>query len=238
MRGSVKNWKAIVLAACCPLFVACGAPPSAPETTKPSAAYSRVETTGTAETNEAANSQNALLNNPFVLWVKQTYPKEAARIINDYLSTRTMANSAPKVESERAKLRYQVLETVAWELYKNLAPSLPQGLTPNKRGTAIWVEGVTEQDGHQIAVSFPFLIKMDEWGLVWITVPKGSVKASIQGFDPLARLFGGNIPGRVYDEVKKSLEAEGPKNAAKTPGLAYLPGGIFRVNPGEAFVKM
>jgi hypothetical protein len=182
---------------------------------------------------------NDISKNPFVVWIKRSYPSEAARIIDDYLSQRTLGTFDPKVENERAKLRCQVIDTVGWELYKNMkAPALPNGLVANKKGTAVWLEGTVTQDGHSIYMEVPFMIKMDAAGLVWITQPQGSIKAHLTGFDPLGYMFGGNIPQKVHDEILKSLDKAGPDNARKTPGLAYLSGGTFRVNPGEAFVKM
>ncbi|HBN08351.1 MAG TPA: hypothetical protein DD435_06810 [Cyanobacteria bacterium UBA8530] len=227
------------MAMCLPLL-GCGVSPSAVKTTTTLGSPSSAPTQNrvAAPVTQTADA-NDISKNPFVVWIKRSYPSEAARIIDDYLSQRTLGAFDPKVENERAKLRIQVIDTVGWELYKNMkAPNIPNGLVANKTSNAVWLKGTINQDGHSIYMEVPFMIKMDNAGLVWITQPQGSIVAHLTGFDPLGYMFGGNIPKKVHDEILKSLDKAGPDSSRKTPGLAYMPGGTFRVNPGEAFVKM
>lgn len=214
------------------LLLGCGSrPPAMVTRSAPSdaPAYQRVE-------DPAAS--NDLMKNPFVAWVKRMYPREAAGIINHYLSTYGMGQNDPQTELERAKLRKQVLETVQNELEKNLKPNMPAGVTVSRVGQALRCSGVVDHEGHRIAVSFDFDIYLDRDGMVWIEQAESTVKGEIVGFDPLARLFGGNIRKKTREEIIKALNLEGPKNAARTPGLSYVRAGVFKVNPGVAFVMM
>lgn len=232
-----------LVAVLCAGLVGCGAAPTSPTPKKAvaSAVYNRVEqpvagaNTGTPA---APNSSDDITKNPFVNWVKRTYPREAAGIINHYLSTYGMGTNDPNTELERAKLRGQVLETVSSELYKNLNPNMPKGITTKREGTTITCNGVIDYQGHDIRVSFQFVVYLDRDGMVWIEQPDESVRGEIVGWDPLARLFGGDIRKKTRAEIVNSLNKEGPKNAAKTPGLTYVGAGTFKLNPGVAFVSM
>jgi hypothetical protein len=214
-------------------LVGCG---SAPTATQPKAkapatpVYNRVQ--------EPAASGDDMMNNPFVSWVKRTYPREAAGIINHYLSTYGMGTNDPKTEIERAKLRTQVLETVVNELEKNLKPNMPKGITVTRTGKTLRCSGIVDHQGHNIAVSFDFAVYLDREGMVWIDQPAESVLGEVSGFDPLARLFGGDIRKKTREEIVRQLNIEGPKNAAKTPGLSYVGAGVFKLNTGVAFVAM
>ncbi len=216
-------------------LVGCGSSPTATQPkikATPSPVYNRVEDPA------AAGGSNDMMNNPFVSWVKRTYPREAAGIINHYLSTYGMGSNDPATEVERAKLRTQVLETVSAELEKNLKPNMPKGITVVRMGRTVRCSGVVDYEGHNIAVSFDFAVYLDREGYVWIEQPDESVKGEVSGFDPLARLFGGDIRKKTREEIVRQLNIEGPKNAAKTPGLSYVGAGVFKLNTGYAFVMM
>lgn len=215
-------------------LVGCGSAPTAPQkrtTAAPTPVYNRVQ-------EPAASGSDDIMKNPFVNWVKRTYPREAAGIINHYLSTYGMGTNDPATEVERAKLRMQVLDTVVTELEKNLKPNMPKGITVQRIGKTLRCAGVVDHQGHNIGVSFDFAVYLDREGMAWIDVPEESVKGEVVGFDPLARLFGGDIRKKTREEIVRQLNIEGPKNAAKTPGLQYVGAGVFKLNPGIAFVAM
>lgn len=210
----------------------CGSAPTSPAPkpkAQPAPSYNRVE--------EPAAS-NDITKNPFVNWVKRTYPREAAGIINHYLSTYGMGSNDPATEVERSKLRMQVLDTVTTELHKNLTPNMPAGVKVVRQGMTLTCSGVVDHQGHKIAVRFDFAVYLDRDGMVWIDQPDASVQGEIVGFDPLARLFGGDIRKKTRQEIVNALNQEGPKNASRTPGLTYVGAGVFKLNPGIAFVSM
>lgn len=214
-------------------LVGCGSAPTATQAKAKAPVtpvYNRVQ--------EPAGASDDMMKNPFVSWVKRTYPREAAGIINHYLSTYGMGTNDPQTEIERAKLRTQVLETVATELEKNLKASMPKGVTVLRMGKTLRCSGIVDYQGHDIAVSFDFAVYLDREGMVWIDQPEESVRGEISGFDPLARLFGGDIRKKTREEIIRQLNIEGPKNAAKTPGLSYVGAGVFKLNTGVAFVSM
>ncbi|MNK86034.1 hypothetical protein D3C87_1059350 [compost metagenome] len=216
-------------------LVGCGSSPTATASKAKAPAtpvYNRVQEPA------ASGGSDDIMKNPFVNWVKRTYPREAAGIINHYLSTYGMGTNDPATEVERAKLRMQVLDTVVAELEKNLKPNMPKGLTVQRIGKTLRCSGVVDHDGHNIGVSFDFAVYLDREGMAWIDQPDESVKGEVVGFDPLARLFGGDIRKKTREEIIRQLNIEGPKNAAKTPGLGYVGAGVFKLNPGVAFVAM
>lgn len=219
-------------------LLGCGANPTAPKSTPRQVAATPAPVYNRVEQPQGSNTSNDIMNNPFVSWVKRTYPREAANIINHYLSTYGMSSNDPATEVERAKLRAQVLETVAIELEKNLKPNMPAGISVARNGTIVRCSGIADYQGHKIKVTFDFAVYLDREGWVWIEQPEASVKGEVHGFDPLARLFGGNITKKTREEIIRQLNIEGPKNAAKTPGLTYVGAGVFKLNTGYAFVMM
>ncbi len=232
MRGSVV--RLLLLAPLVFGVVGCG---SVPTTSTP---RTKAKAPITAVHNRVAEPEASedIMKNPFVNWVKNTYPREAAGIINHYLSTYGMDRNNPTTEIERSKLRTQLLDMVSAELLKNLVPAMPKGIAVRRQGRTLKCQGVVDYQGHAIAVSFEFAVYLDREGMVWIDQPAESVKGEISGFDPLARLFGGDIRKKTREEIVRSLNQQGPKNAAKTPGLSYVGAGAFKLNPGVAFVSM
>lgn len=201
-------------------------------TTAPTPAPSAAPSSGTS-----AGGQDDIAKNPFVVWIKRTYPGTAAQIIDKYLSTQIMGTYDPSVESQRQSLRTGVIDTVMVELLKALKPAVtPMGLAVGRSGNRVMATGVTKQQGQDINLTFAFEVYMDQAGIVWITMPADTVKATSGSL--LVRLFGGNLNKKAIDEITTQLNKEGPKSAAMTPGLTYLPGGTFRLDPGIAFVNM
>lgn len=218
------------------LLIGCGGTPTAvkrPVQSTPS----QYKSTAPAPA-PAAGASDDISKNPFVLWIKMNHPQAAAQIINDYLSTRFMGNGAPDptIEAERDKLRRQAIDTVAKELHKNLKGGLPQGLQASQVGNRVRVLGTVVEQGQNINLAFDFDVRIDPFGIMWITQPAETVKASTSSW--LAKLFGGDIKKKAREQIVSMLDKEGPKNAALTKGLSYIPGGTFRLDPGVAFVNM
>lgn len=175
--------------------------------------------------------------NPFVVWIKQNYPKTAASIINQYLSSSTAPTSDPGSEGQRVLLRRQAIDAVTTELLKNLKEGLPQGLVAKAAEPGhVRVSGYQRQLGFKINLQFDFTITMDQSGMIWIRTPRELVKADADS--AIVRLFGGDLNAKAYDELVKEINKQGPPNARKTPGLTYIKGGTFKVDPGVAFVNM
>lgn len=175
--------------------------------------------------------------NPFVIWIKQNHPKAAATIINQYLSTEGGPAPTPAGERERAQFRQQVVDMVSTELMKNLAKGLPQGLQAKPMGPGrIRVSGYQQQFGFDIKLQFEFVISIDKDGIVWIKAPPDRVDAYAES--SIVSTFSGDLDAAAHDEIVKNLDKEGPPNARKTPGLTYIKGGSFRLDPGYAFVNM
>ena len=175
--------------------------------------------------------------NPFVVWVKQNHPQTAAGIINQYLSSSAAPNADPGSEGQRVLLRRQAIETVTAELLKNLKQGLPKGLEAKVAEPGhVRVFGYQRQLGFKINLQFDFTVQMDKDGMIWIRTPEALVKANAES--ALVRLFGGDLNRKAYEELIKEVDKQGPPNARKTPGLTYTKGGIFRIDPGFAFVNM
>lgn len=180
----------------------------------------------------AAGDPNDIAKNPFVVWVKKTYPTEAASIITKYLA------QDGKVDKDRDQLRKQALDQTATELQKQVSLSLPPGLTARKVGTNVAVTGTTDYQGQKIAVRFEFRVSLLPSGFLKIDVPRTSVWAGSANDSILVEWFGGDVASKAYAEILKNLDKEGPKNQARTPGMTYHKGGVFLIDPGVAFVNM
>ena len=186
---------------------------------------------------QANPDEQDISKNPFVIWIKQNHPKAAASIINQYLASNGMPDTDPNAEGNRVLLRRQAIDTVAKELLKNLRQGLPQGLVAKLAEPGhVRVAGYQRQFGFKIDLQFDFTVTMDKAGMIWLKVPVSLVKASADS--AIVRLIGGDLNQKAYDEIVKELDKQGPPNARKTPGLTYTRGGIFRVDPGFAFVNM
>lgn len=192
--------------------------------------------TSSNPTGTAGTSADDISKNPFIIWIKRNYPKTAAQIIDQYLSTQIMGTYDPSVEGQRQQLRTSVIDTVMGELTKALKPNLPPGLSVARSGNRAVIAGVTQQQGQNINITCAFEVYMDQAGIVWITQPADTVKATSSSW--LVKLFGGNLAKQAIDQIVTSLNKEGPKSAAMTPGLTYLKGGTFRLDPGIAFINM
>jgi hypothetical protein len=185
----------------------------------------------------APQGDQDISKNPFVVWIKQTYPKTAATIINQYLSSEGPTNPDPTVEAQRVELRRGALDQVCRELVKNLKQGLPQGLVAKVAGQGhVRVSGYQTQFGFRIDLEFDFVVQMDKAGVIWIKVPQNLIKASAES--AIVRMLGGDLNDKVHTELIKELDKQGPPNAKKTPGLIYSKGGTFRLDPGFAFVNM
>lgn len=197
--------------------------------------YTVVPTTGAPAAQPgmpAAGDPNDIAKNPFVVWVKKTYPKEAAGIITNYLA------QDGKVDKDRDLLRKQALDQTATELHKQVSISLPPGLTAKKVGTNVVITGATDYQGQKIAVRFEFRVSLLPNGFLKIDVPRTSVWAGSANDSILVEWFGGDVASKAYAEIVKNLDKEGPPNQARTPGMTYQKGGVFLINPGVAFVNM
>ncbi len=179
-----------------------------------------------------ANPSDDIAKNPFVVWVKKTYPGQAATIITNYMK------QDGKVDPDRELLRRQAVDQAATELNKQVGISLPKGLVAKKVSNTVQVSGITEFQGQKIAVRFEFRVTMIPSGFLMIDVPPTSVYAGSANDSLLVELFGGDIRAKANAEIVKALDKEGPPNVARTPGLSYQKGGVFLVNPGVAFVNM
>ncbi|HEY9854407.1 MAG TPA: hypothetical protein V6D05_01630 [Stenomitos sp.] len=219
------------------LLIGCGGAPTGVKTPVQSTPTQQYHASSAPSPAPAAPSDD-ISKNPFVLWIKLNHPQEAAQIIDDYLSTRFMGNGTPDptIEAERDKLRRQAIDTVAGELLKNVQGGLPQGLQANRVGNRVRVLGAVVQQGQTINLTFDFDVRIDPFGIMWITQPADTVKATTSSW--LAKLFGGDLKKKATEQIVATLDKEGPKNAAMTKGLSYLPGGTFRLDPGVAFVNM
>lgn len=220
------------------LIAGCGAPPTtaskSPQKTSTSKKYQPTVGTETP----SAGADDDLTKNPFVVWVKRTYPQTAAQIIDDYLSQRTLPNADPNLEAERAKMRRQVIAMVTNEFAKNVQPNLPEGirLQAQPQSGQIVVSGTVKQFGQDISISFDFQVRMDSEGVVWVTQPGSTVKADSSSF--LITLLGGNLKKKASEQIISTLDKESPKSVAPFKGVMYGVGGIFRIDPGLAFMGM
>lgn len=185
-----------------------------------------------AQAPAAAGDNGDIAKNPFVVWVKKSYPREAAQIITRYLA------DDGSLDKDRQIFREQAVGQVAAEVLKNCAKGLPQGLSARRQGPAVVCTGVVEQQGHRIAVRFEFVVYTRSDGMIVIDQPVSSIGAEVQGFDLLVRLFGGDLRAKVREEIMKQLLVEGPKAVAAQPGLAWYPEGYFVLDPGFAFVNL
>lgn len=184
-----------------------------------------------------SNASDDIGKNPFVIWIKQNHPKAAASIIDEYLSSEGPPNPDPAAERQRAEFRQQVVDTVGKELLKNLEKGLPDGLTGKAAGPGrVRVTGYQQQFGFDIKLQFDFMIHIDKAGFVWIKVPASGVQAYAES--SIVSVLDGDLDDNAYEEIVKNLDKEGPRNARKTPGLTYIKGGTFRLDPGFAFVNM
>lgn len=219
------------------LATACGQAPSASTglRTNPAQApapAARMPAATPAPAPASAADPGDISKNPFVVWVKKAYPREAAQIITRYLA------DDGKGDRDRQVFRDQAITQVAAEVLKNCAKGLPAGLSAKRVGPAVICSGIVEQQGHKIAVRFEFVVYARSDGNLVIDQPASSIGAQVQGFDLLVRLFGGDLRGKVRDEIMKQLRVEGPKAAASQPGLRWFPEGYFVLDPGFAFVSM
>lgn len=186
---------------------------------------------------QANPNEQDITKNPFVIWIKQTHPKTAAAIINQYLSNEPMASGDPAAEGQRILLRRQVLDTVTMELIKNLGKGLPKGLTCKLAEPGhVRVSGYQKYFGFKIDLQFDFTIQMDSAGMVWIRTPYDLVKADAES--TIVKVLGGNLNDKAFRELIKNLDKEGPKNAKMTPGMTYTKGGAIKIDPGFAFINM
>lgn len=226
---------ALALASIAAILAGCGGP-SPNAIRQPSRQqYTVVPTTGTPGVKPgqaAAGDPNDIAKNPFVVWVKKTYPSEASNIITKYLA------QDGKVDKDRDVLRKQALDQTATELHKQVSLSLPPGLTAKKVGTNVAVTGATDYQGQKIAVRFEFRVSLLPNGFLKIDVPRTSVWAGSANDSVLVEWFGGDVASKAYAEIVKNLDKEGPPNQARTPGMTYQKGGVFLINPGVAFVNM
>jgi hypothetical protein len=196
-----------------------------------------VRATRPAPAAQAGQEDQDIGKNPFVIWIKQTHPQEAAAIIDQYMSSQGPATGSPAGEGDRELLRRQAIGQVCNELLKNVKMGLPQGLLAKVSEPGhVRIYGYQKQFGFTINLQFDFVVTMDRAGMIWIKTPKDLVKASADS--AIIRMIGGNLSDKVYDEVIKQIDQQGPPNVRKTPGLAYTKGGTFRVDPGFAFVNM
>lgn len=224
-----KHLKASLIASLALLMLAgCGASPTPLARPMPGVTKSLRATT-TSSVPQGNPEEQDIGKNPFVVWIKQNYPKTAASIITQYLSSGAAPNADPGAEGQRVLLRRQALDTVANELVKNLREGLPQGLVAK-----VAEPGHVRVSGYQ--KQFDFLIMMDKTGMISIKVPSALVKASADS--AIVRVFGGDLNQKAYAEIIKEMDKQGPPNARKTPGLTYTKGGSFRLDPGFAFVNM
>jgi hypothetical protein len=174
--------------------------------------------------------------NPFIIWIKQTHPQEAAAIIDQYMSSQQTTTASPAGEGDRQLLRSQAIGQVCNELLKNVKMGLPQGLLAKVAEPGhVRIYGYQKQFGFTINLQFDFVVTMDKAGMIWIKTPKELVKASADS--AVLRMLAGNLNDKVYDELIKQVDQQGPPNVRKTPGLSYTKGGTFRVDPGFAFVN-
>ncbi|MBM3267503.1 MAG: hypothetical protein FJZ01_07635 [Candidatus Sericytochromatia bacterium] len=180
----------------------------------------------------AAGNPDDIAKNPFVVWVKRTYPGQAATIITNYMK------QDGKADPDRDLLRKQAVDQCAAELFKQVSISLPKGLVAKKVANTVQVSGTTEFQGQKIAVRFEFRVSLLGSGLLMIDVPPTSVYAGSANDSWLVELFGGDIRAKAHAEIVKALDKEGPPNEARTPGLKYQKGGVFLIDPGVAFVNM
>ena len=218
-------------------LTACGQAPSTAARSRLDMAARNMQAQRPAPAAQGSAAEQDIGKNPFVVWIKQNHPGAAAKIINQYLSVGGAPNPDPAAERERSKFRQQVIDLVTQELMKNLAKGLPEGLaakiaTPGR----IRVSGYQQQFGFDIKLNFDFIVRIDKAGLVWITVPRKGMKAYAES--SIVSTFSGDLDGAAHDEVVKNLDIEGPPNARKTPGLTYIKGGTFLLDPGYAFVNM
>ncbi|MFN3428922.1 MAG: hypothetical protein ACK46X_03095 [Candidatus Sericytochromatia bacterium] len=233
-----KRLKASLIAVLAVLAIAgCGASPGQPARSAIGATAKLMRPAATSSMPEANGEEQDISKNPFVIWIKRNHPKTAASIINQYLATDPMPNPDPADEGQRVILRRQALETVCNELVKNLRQGLPQGLVAKVAEPGhVRVSGYQKQFGFNIDLQFDFLVQMDRSGMIWIKTPLALVKASANS--ALVRAFGGDLNQKAYDEIIKEMDKQGPPNARRTPGLTYTKGGLFRLDPGYAFVNM
>lgn len=227
---------ALALAAFAPSLAGCGK--STPNAIRQPAkqTYTVVPTSGAPAPGQAgqpaAGDPNDIAKNPFVVWVKKTYPAEASNIITKYLA------QDGKADKDRDTLRKQALDQTATELHKQVSISLPPGLTAKKAGTNVAVTGATDYQGQKIAVRFEFRVSLLPNGFLKIDVPRTSVWAGSANDSILVEWFGGDVASKAYAEIVKNLDKEGPPNQARTPGMTYQKGGVFLIDPGVAFVNM
>ncbi len=180
----------------------------------------------------ASSDPNNIANNPFVLWVKQNYPQQAAKIITSYLSEQPGAPDDPS----RDQLRAQVLGEVAQQLQKNVQKGVPQGFTATAVGNNVRVSGTTNYQGHNIYVRFEFWTKFLPNGDVEIWQPPSTTYA--QAEDVLAEWFGGDITAQAQAQITQALDKAGPQNSEPHwQGVQYFKGGIFVIDPGVCFVN-
>lgn len=233
-----RHLKASLIASLALMMLAgCGASPTPLARPMPGVLSKGVRAAQTSSIPQGNPEEQDIGKNPFVVWIKQNYPKTAASIITQYLSSGAAPNADPGAEGQRVLLRRQALDTVATELVKNLREGLPQGLVAKVAEPGhVRVSGYQKQFGFKIDLQFDFLIMMDKTGMISIKVPSALVKASADS--AIVRVFGGDLNQKAYAEIIKEMDKQGPPNARKTPGLTYTKGGSFRLDPGFAFVNM
>jgi hypothetical protein len=185
----------------------------------------------------AAGTQQAgrgILNHPFVTWVKQQHPGAAVAIINDYLGIESSPGADTVVENERSELRTQVIQTVQAEFTRSLDRRLPDDLRATSVEDRIRIAGRVKYQIHDIQLTFDMTVRLDEEGKIWVALDERSVEAN--AMNPLVGLFGGNLDARAIKAVKEAFDKEGPSQVGKVAGLHYVPGAIFYIDCGEAFV--
>ena len=218
-------------------LTACGQTPTTATRSRLGMAARNLQAPRAVPAAQSSAAEQDIGKNPFVVWIKQNHPGAAAKIINQYLSVGGAPNPNPEAERERSKFRQQVIDMVTSELMKNLVKGLPEGLAAKAAAPGrIRVSGYQQQFGFDIKLNFDFIVRIDKAGLVWITVPAERVNAYAES--SIVSTFSGDLDAAAHDEVVKNLDIEGPPNARKTPGLTYLKGGTFLLDPGFAFVNM
>lgn len=218
-------------------LTACGGAPNSASRSRAGLAARNLQAPRAVPAAQSRADEQDIGKNPFVVWIKRTHPGAAANIINQYLSSEGSPKADPAGERQRAEFRRQVVDMVTLELLKNLKKGLPEGLAGKAAGPGrIRVTGYQQQFGFDIKLNFDFMVRIDQAGIVWIEVPAKRVKAYAES--SIVSTFSGDLNDAAHQEIVKNMDLEGPPNARKTPGLTYLKGGVFRLDPGLAFVNM
>ncbi len=183
----------------------------------------------------AQQSGRSILNHPFVTWVKKQHPEAAVAIINDYLGLESTPGAETEVETERAELRRQVLQTVQGEFTRSLDKKVPDDLRARSEQDRIRIAGRVRYQIHDIQLTFDMTVRLDGDGKIWVALDEQSVKAT--AMNPLVGLFGGDLDAKAIRAIIEAFDKQGPTQVGKVAGLHYVPGAVFYVDCGEAFVN-